>query len=151
LLAGCLTALGLPAQAGTLYAKFYTGGSGYIGPFSGVGTVYDATKSLSTNCPVVGTCSDDNIATTLTFTTIKASSPPSGAKVWGDFSPNFGGLGVQGSSGDGDDQIDVGDVLKIHFDSKVVLKGVGTLFDAGHTPFNGGTSVSGGIVTGLTG
>ena len=85
------------AQADT--AKFYSGGDGYSGPFSGAGTVYDATKGLPTNCPGGGSgCAGgpDIISTPQSFTTsvpITASATVGGA-VWNDLQPNFGGLGV---------------------------------------------------------
>ena len=135
---GWLVALASPAGA-TTYAKFYTGTTGYTGPFSGAGTVYNATKSLATVCPTVGSCSGDNVATTIHFgstgitgTALLGSNP---SKVWDDLSPHFGGVGVGSGSPSDTDQIAGSDVLILTFSSKVHLTGVATLFDSGHTPF----------------
>jgi hypothetical protein len=60
--------------------------------------------------------------------------------VWGDFVPNFGGLGVGLGEGTSSaiDQIDGLEILRVHFASPVTLTGVGTLFDDSHTPFGAG-------------
>ena len=146
--------IGLGAFAGVAhaqsFAKFYVGGTGYTGPFNGAQTVYDQTKGLGTNCPTVGTCSSDNIAPSLTFNSAVGITA-TGANVWGDFAPNFGGLGVGGvgtSADAADDQIEGSEVLRLHFGSAVQLLGVGTLFDAGHTPF--GTNFATGSLVGAT-
>ena len=137
LAAGCVAALGSSALADT--AKFYTGMSGYGGPFNGAGTVYAATSGLGTNCPTVGVCNADNVQATEIFATSVqvTATAGTGQQVWGDFSPAFGGLGVQttalGSSDD--DQITGGEVLHLHFASAVTLTGIGTLFDPAHAPF----------------
>ena len=135
----CFAALGSPAGA-TTYAKFYLGTTGYSGPFNGVGTVYDATKLLSTNCPTspVGCGPSDNVATPLVYGGLGITGTVGGAagnKVWGDFSPNFGGLGVGTGSPSDSDQIAGADILILTFSSKVHLTGIGTLFSSGHTPF----------------
>ena len=46
---GALAAFGSPAGADSV--KFYTGTTGYGGPFNGAGTVYEATNGNATNCP----------------------------------------------------------------------------------------------------
>jgi hypothetical protein len=135
---GWLVALASPAGA-TTFAKFYTGTTGYAGPFNGAGTVYNATKSMSTVCPTVGSCSGDNVQTTIHFgttgitgTALVGSNP---SKVWDDLSPHFGGVGVGSGSPTDTDQIAGNDVLVLTFSSKVHLTGVATLFDSAHTPF----------------
>jgi hypothetical protein len=138
-----LMAFGAPARAmTTYYAKFYNGGAGYSGPFSGVGSIYDHTKSFSTTCPAVGTCLQDNIATPLAFGgTVGITATAGGGlhnKVWDDLSPNFGGLGVGTGSRNDTDQIAGRDVLSLAFNSTVTLTGVGTLFASGHEPFGSG-------------
>lgn len=156
---GWMLALATPAGAVT-YAKFYNGSTSYSGPFSGTGTVYDATKSLTTDCPGgAGSCPGDVIGDPLTFSVgpgITATSPTS--SVWDDLTPDYGGLGVGPGSPSDADQIAsaAGDVLTLTFDSEVRLTGVGTLFASGHTPFGAGfaspSDVSGasGIVFSLT-
>jgi hypothetical protein len=134
-MAGSLAALGSPAGADT-FAKFYQGGTGYAGPFNGAATVYGQTQGLGTNCPVSGSCTSDNIAPSLVFSALGITA--TATNVWGDFAPNFGGLGVGGvgsTTSAADDQIEGAEVLHIHFSSPVTLTGVGTLFDAAHTPF----------------
>jgi hypothetical protein len=144
-----MAALGAPAQADSI--KFYTGGSGYVGPtFSNqAGSVYAQTQGNATNCPTTGMCSGDNIASTLTFNvpnnmiTVSASYPGASTKVWDDLSPNFGGLGVGKGDGttpyhNGDDQVDGYEVLHIHFQNAVSLTGIGTLFASAHTSFGTG-------------
>jgi hypothetical protein len=142
-MAGWLATLGSSAGAETItYAKFYSGGSGYTGPFSAGGTVYDATKGLGTDCPSSGGCGPaDNVSSPMIFAGkgITATAGPSGNLPWGDFSPNFGGLGVgTGSPSDSDQVGSLTDVLTLTFSGSVRLTGVGTLFDPGHTPFGGG-------------
>jgi len=141
---GSLAALGSPAGADSV-AKFYqgpNGGAGYTGPFNGGTTVYGLTQALSTNCPSLGSCTTDNIQSSLVFTALGITA--SATNVWGDFSPNFGGLGVgTGSTASGvagDDQINIGEILRIHFNTTVTLTGVGTLFDPNHAPFGPGFS-----------
>jgi hypothetical protein len=51
--------------------------------------------------------------------------------------PNFGGLGI---NIDGDDQVKDSGQLHLHFNSPVILTGIGTLFDPNHTPFGSGVS-----------
>jgi hypothetical protein len=132
--------LGSSASASTL--KFYTGGSGYTGPFNGTGTVYAATSgtSLETCAQGCTTASDNDSNTSLTFPslatpllTATATDNNVQTNVWGDFVPNFGGLGV-GVSGQ-DDQIEGAQVLTLSFNTQVTLTGIGTLFASGHTPF----------------
>lgn len=126
-----------PASAATQYTKFYTGHGGYTQAYSGAGTIYDATKLLNIDCPNAGPCSADNIQTSLVFIVpgpdITATAPSS--KVWGDFAPPFGGLGVGTGSPSTSDQIAGTDVLTLTFTSQIRLTGVATLFDTGHTPF----------------
>ena len=146
-----MATLGAPAKADSI--KFYTGGSGYVGPaFSDqAGSVYAQTQSNPTNCPTVGSCSTDNIAASLTFNVtgnvITATATYSGVanQVWGDFSPNFGGLGVGLGDGttpyhNGDDQVNGYEVLHIHFQNSVSLTGIATLFASGHAPFGTGSN-----------
>ena len=131
------------AQADT--AKFYSGGDGYSGPFSGAGTVYDATKGLPTNCPGGGSgCAGgpDIISTPQSFTTsvpITASATVGGA-VWNDLQPNFGGLGVGLCITRRPKLIRSRALIlsTLHFASIVTLTGVATLFDVNHPPFGTG-------------
>src|SRR5262245_3814209 len=133
LLAGSLAALASPAAADIV--KFYSGTTGYTGPFNGLGTVYDATFAAATNCPTQtgpGTCpTGDVISTTQNYTstsvaiTATATGGTTG-QVYGDFQPAFGGLGVNSAI----DQIDGNEVLHLHFASAVLLNGIGTLFSA---------------------
>jgi hypothetical protein len=147
-LAFAISAIVAPqAQAVTLYAKFYAGGQPgngtYSGPYSGAGTVYNATKGLATDCPAVGSCSSDNIATSESFKsgaiTATVNVAP-GNKVWDDISPRFGGLGVGTGTPSNEDQIAGTDILNVTFSAIVKLTGVATLFDSGHTPFGPGFS-----------
>ena len=139
---------GSPAGAATVnYARFYTGGTTYAGPYSGAGTVYAATKNLGTNCPTaVPGCtssSADRLDTTQTYIGLPTlTATASGTnKVWDDLSPAFAGLGVGlTSQGSDADQIAGSDILKLTFSSVVKLTGVGTLFDSPHTPFSEDTS-----------
>ena len=127
-----------PANADSI--KFFSGTTGYTGPFSGAGTVYQAIQNNATACPGGGSgCAGgpDIVSTPQNFSGgITASAVTA---VYNDLSPNFAGLGVQtaGSATD-TDQIDVGELLTIHFNSVVTLLGVATLFDANHTPFGPG-------------
>jgi hypothetical protein len=131
---GWLLALQTPAKANLI--KFYTGTTGYAGPFNGAGTVYAATESSSTDCPDSGSCAGDNIAASLAYSALGITVTALGSSVWGDFSPRFGGLGVGTSSqGAEADQIAGSDILHLHFSSIVTLTGVATLFDSKHTPF----------------
>ena len=131
---GWLVALQTPAEANSI--KFYTGTTGYAGPFNGAGTVYAATKSSPTNCPDSGPCTSDNIAGSLGYSALGITVTAPNSSVWGDFSPRFGGLGVGTSSqGAQADQIADSDILHLHFSSIVTLTGVATLFDSMHTPF----------------
>jgi hypothetical protein len=132
---------GSPAGAATVYDTFYSGGSGYTGPYSGASgpaTVYSSTKSMSTTCPTgnPGCGSADILGTSLGFTggltaTVNGPSPPN--QVWDDLQPHFGGLGV--GTGSNDDNINGSDILKLTFSTSVTLTGVGTLFTDGHAPF----------------
>ena len=145
LLAGSLAVLGSPAGADTL--KFYQGMGGYAGPAftSQAGSVYALTQGNATNCPPLGTCTTDNVNSTLTYLvggiTVTASATYNGFanSVWGDFAPAFGGLGVGTNMGSAahnlDDQLNGYEVLKVHFSTAVTLTGIGTLFDSGHKPF----------------
>ena len=145
-----MAAIGAPAQADSI--KFYTGsGASYGGPTftQQAGSVYAQTQANPTNCPTVGACSGDNIASSLQFNvpgntiTVTASYPGSTTKAWDDLSPNFGGLGVGKGDGttpyhNGDDQVDGYEVLHIHFANAVSLTGIGTLFASAHTTFGTG-------------
>jgi hypothetical protein len=155
-LTGWWGALASDAEATTLYAKFYTGTTGYTGDFSGPGTVYNATESLSTNCPSTGSCTADNLQTTQTYTglTIGITANANGTlNVWDDLAPNFGGLGVgSGTTGtDTDDNINGTNVLTLTFASKVNLTGVGTLFDPSHSPFGPGNPLTGSFLLSVNG
>ena len=125
--------------------KFFSGTTGYSGPFNGAGTVYNAIQNDITNCSGggAGNCNGnpDIIATPQTFIGgVSASSNTGG--VWYDLQPNFAGLGVgplDGIPSDAD-QIEGSEILTIKFSSIVNLGGVATLFDGsldgtGHTPF----------------
>jgi hypothetical protein len=143
---GALAAFGSPAMADSV-AVFYTGGTGYTGPFSGPGTVYAATSGSPINCPTQAGCPGaDVVQPTLNFTStsVAITATPAGAgtpNVWGDFTPNFGGLGLD--TGNGDDQIEGTGILRLHFASAVTLTGVATLFDDAHTPFGSGNPLTG--------
>jgi LPXTG-motif cell wall-anchored protein len=137
---------GSDANATMLYAKFYTGTTGYSGDFSGAGTVYNATESLSTNCPSTGSCTVDNLQTTQTYTGLTLTAHTNGTlNVWDDLTPHFGGLGVgSGTTGsDTNDNINGTNVLTLTFVSSVNLTGVGTLFDPAHSPFGPGDPLTG--------
>jgi hypothetical protein len=137
--AGLLAAAGSTAQADTM-VKFYNDGSGYSGPFNGAGTVYNALSgppSTSTACS--GTCTTDIISSSIAFTgTGTGITASSAGSVWWDLSPPYGGLGVgtgSGTANSADDQINLGEILHIHFASTVNLTGVATLFDSRHATF----------------
>jgi len=148
LLFGLAGAFAFPAVAAPDYYKFYDGGTGYTGPYSGAGTVYDSTKGLATTCPTgfAGCGAVDVFGNPLTFAggagtltaTATAGLPgASGQRVWDDIAPDFGGLGVD-SIGVGDsseDQISGAEVLKLSFANQVRLTGVATLFVSGHAGF----------------
>ena len=126
-----------PANADSI--KFFSGTTGYTGPFSGAGTVYQAIQNNATACPGGGSgCAGgpDIVSTPQNFSGgITASAVTA---VYNDLQPNFAGLGVQSSITGDTDQIDVGETLTIHFNSVVTLLGVATLFDANHVPFGPG-------------
>ena len=127
-----------PANADSI--KFFSGTDGYTGQFSGAGTVYQTIQNNPTACPGGGSgCAGglDIVSTPQNFTGgITASAV---TNVYNDLSPNFAGLGVQTVGNLADtDQIDVGELLTIHFSSPVKLTGVATLFDANHNPFGPG-------------
>src|SRR5262245_53146743 len=138
------TALGSPAWADA--AKFYTGGAGYTGPFSGAGTVYAATSGLATNCPTpAGGCpgadvlsnpQNYNLAQGVNLQA-SATDTAGATNVFGDFQPAFGGMGV-GATTASDDQINLGEVLTLHFSAPIQLTGIATLFDPAHSPFGPG-------------
>jgi hypothetical protein len=153
-MAGCLAASASPAAAATVFAKFYTGTTGYTGPFSGSGTVYSNTAGAATTCPSTGSCSSDNLNTTLSFTTKGITATANtGNEVWDDLAPNFGGLGVgTGTTGsDTDDNINGSNVLTLTFASKVTLTGVGTLFDPAHGTFGSGSPSTGSFLLSVDG
>jgi hypothetical protein len=160
-LAGSLVSLASPAAAAT-FVKFYNGGSGYSGDWntSSPNTVYNDTKGGTLSCPTSSpSCGgSDVLGTTLTFNvpgnTITASvNAVTGNQVWDDLQPNWGGLGVgTGSSGaDTNDQIDGTNVLTLSFATQVMLKGVATLFDSGHTPFGPGSTTTGSFLLSVNG
>jgi hypothetical protein len=132
-----LVAFAAPADAVT-FAKFYSGGVGYTGPFSGPGTVYDATKGLVTDCPTGGCPGGDVVGDPLAFPGLGITGTASPGSVWDDLSPNFGGLGVGTGDPSDTDQIAGSDVLTLAFSSTVNLSGIGTLFATAHTPFGTG-------------
>jgi hypothetical protein len=143
---GTLAAFGSPALADSV-AVFYTGGTGYTGDFSGAGTVYAATSGSAINCPTQAGCpGGDVVQPTLNFTStsVAITATPAGAgtpNVWGDFTPAFGGLGLD--TGNGDDQIEGTGILRLHFASAVTLTGVATLFADAHSPFGSGNPLTG--------
>ena len=107
-------------------------------------TLYQQTQGLTINCPAAS-CTNDVLGSTLTFNAINSVviTATSANGVWGDFNPNFGGLGV-GVAADGSDSDEIAgnEVLHLAFTSAitslpvaVTLTGVATLFDPGHTPF----------------
>jgi hypothetical protein len=150
LLFGLVSAFAFPAVAAPAYYKFYDGGTGYTGPYSGGSTVYGLTKLLPTSCPIgspgCGAADIFGIPNSLTFAggagmltaTATAGLPgSSGQRVWDDIAPDFGGLGVD-SIGVGDsseDQISGSEVLKLSFANQVTLTGVATLFVSDHAGF----------------
>lgn len=151
LLSGLVSAFALPAAAAPAYYKFYDGGAGYSGPYSGAGTVYDLTKGLSINCPTSapGCGASDVFGNPLTFAggagTLTAMATAglagsTGQRVWDDIAPDFGGLGVDSLGvGDGsEDQISGAEVLKLSFANQVTLTGVATLFVSAHAGFGSG-------------
>lgn len=134
------------SAATTQYTKLYKGTTGYTGAYNGAGTIYDATKNLSTICPTGHAgCSGDVLGTTLSFVApgpdfttsvnVLPGTPVKPNKVWDDLSPNFGGLGVGTGDPSDTDQIAGSDVLTLTFTEKTILTGVGTLFASGHTSF----------------
>ncbi len=160
LAAGTLAALGSAAKADTF--KFYNGTSYPSGePYYG-SAAYNAINGNGMTCPTLGTCSTDNTRAGLSFTSNGGSnisldvSANSTNGVWGDFSPNYGGLGVSspgytvGGAGVGDDQIDPGQSLTFKFGTAVNLIGVLTLFDSGHTPFAGNLLTGSITINGMT-
>ncbi len=156
LAAGCLLAAGSSAQAGSV--RFFNGqlttgdayGTQAYYNSAAAGQVFPDTIS----CPTVACPAADVIATSEVFTvgalTITATATTNGTtatSVWGDFQPNFGGLGVGTGTGTGSsalDQIDGTETLKLHFSQSVTLLGVLTLVSSHHTPFfSGNTGTSG--------
>ena len=162
-LGGCLAALGAAPAGAATFVKFYNGGSGYTGIYntSSPDTVYNDTKGLAINCPNgnSGCGASDILSATngsLVYTgfgnTITATVN-TGNKVWDDLQPNFGGLGVgTGATGsDTDDNINGSNVLTLSFATQVTLKGVATLFDAGHSPFGSGSTATGNFLLSVNG
>ena len=149
--AALFMAFGSTAEAATV--KFYNGGTGYSGDFSGAGTVYSATEGLLTTCPTSGSCSSDNIQTSETFnlggglslTATASDAHVTGVKAWDDLSPNFGGMGVGtgNTGGDQDDNINGTNILTLTFSSPITLTGVATLFASAHGTLGNGDPVSG--------
>jgi hypothetical protein len=160
LMTGTLAAFGSAAKADTF--KFYNGTSYPSGePYYG-SAAYNAINGNGMTCPTAGTCLSDNTRSSLSFTSnggsnISLTVSANGTNgVWGDFAPNYGGLGVSspgytvGGAGVGDDQIDSGQSLAFNFGTAVNLIGVLTLFDRAHTPF-AGNSLTGDItINGIT-
>ena len=141
---GSLAVLESPAAADSV-AVFYNGDGGYTGPFSGAGTVYAATSGSPINCPTQAGCPGADVVTSplnFTSTSVPITATPAGTAtaVWGDFQPNFGGLGLD--TGNGDDQIEGTGILRLHFASTVTLTGIATLFDPGHSPFGSGNPLT---------
>jgi hypothetical protein len=133
----------------TTYLKFYEGGTGYTSAFGGAGTIYDATKGLTTLCPtsapgcgaadVLGqplTFNTGAVGGTLTTSATVGLPGATGRQVWDDLVPNYGGLGVNSIGAVGNsDNIEGAEVLKLSFANTVTLTGIGTLFDPGHAGF----------------
>jgi hypothetical protein len=134
---GWLVAFAAPADAVT-FAKFYSGGAGYAGPFNGAGTVYDATKGLATHCPTGGCPGGDVVGDPLVFPGLGITGTATPGSVWDDLAPVFGGLGVGTGTPSDTDQIAGTDILTLAFGSPVKLTGVGTLFHSQHEPFGAG-------------
>jgi hypothetical protein len=139
LIAGSLVIAGSPAGASPLYAKFYSGGPGYTGPYNGASTVYGQTAGAATLSPSGSTVNgngSDKLGSTLTFSGgITATANPNNM-VWDDLTPNYGGLGTGLFTQGGDtDQIAGSEFLNLTFSKQVKLEGVGTLFGTGHAPF----------------
>jgi hypothetical protein len=152
---GAFAAFASPAGADSV-AVFYSGGAGYIGPFSG--GAYSLTTGTALSTCISGGCNSvggDIIDSSITFGGSGAgitASTPNAPFVWFDETPSFGGLGLQtttGPRGTGDDQIESSGVLHIHFSSPVILTGIVTLFDPAHATF--GTDVSCGAVCTISG
>jgi hypothetical protein len=132
------------ADAATYTYKFYGGGTGYTGSFSGAGTVYSQTTGLPIDTAQAGSSTDlksdaDYVASTIVFgggsrPTLTATAGSNLA--WLDATPTFGGLGVATSSTSfGDDQINGSEILRLQFGSVVTLTGIATLFDRQHCCF----------------
>ena len=127
-----------PANADSI--KFFSGTTGYSGPFSGAGTVYQTIQNNPTACPGGGSgCAGgpDIVSTPQNFSGgITASAVTA---VYNDLSTKLRWPRRANRAQPADtDQIDVGELLTIHFNSAVTLSGVATLFDANHTPFGPG-------------
>ena len=139
-IAALATTLAGPASAD--FIKFYSGTTGYIGPFNGSGTVYSATQGLATACPGGGaSCPNDVLAATENFNaSVSITVSANGSNnVWDDLTPSFGGLGVGLlSQGSDTDQIAGTDILRIHFATVVKLTGIATLFSNAHADFGTG-------------
>ena len=138
-----------PAHADLL--KFFTGSTGYGGPFSGSGTVYNSIVTLGVASTCANNASPCNTGTADTITAASGTqtygSGSDGLKaggntgVWDDTQPAFGGLGVGTGLTTQNDNIDGTDVLTLTFNQSVELTGVATLFDSGHGPFGDLTNV----------
>jgi hypothetical protein len=100
---------------------------------------------LRVRAPLTAPPGADVVTSPLNFTStlvaVTATSAGTATAVWGDFTPNFGGLGLD--TGTGDDQIEGGGILRLHFASAVTLTGVATLFDPAHAPFGSGNPLTG--------
>jgi hypothetical protein len=140
--------LALSSGANADVIKLFSGGSGYTGPFSGAGTVYNTiitTPGVLQSCANGGACNVELISTPQTYGSgvdglTASASGGTGFKVWDDTSPNFGGVGVgtgDTTGSDNNDNINGTNVLTLVFNSSVTLKGVATLFDPAHGPFGG--------------
>ena len=141
---GALAAFGSSAGADSI--KFYTGTTGYGGPFNGAGTVYQATQGNATNCPTPANgCSGSDVVgvgnriyNPSGASTVQVTASANNGGPWGDFQPAFGGMGVGTGDPSDTDQIADTDVLHLHFATAVTLTGIGTLFDNNHSPFGTG-------------
>jgi len=134
----------LSSAASAETVKFYDGRGGYDGPFNEQGTVYDLTKHLSTNCPLSGTCRNDNLQNPQLYAGVPGLIASANRFfVWDDLAGplKFSGLGVGrfvNGVPDNHDNISGKDALTLTFADPITLHGVATLFDVTHGPFGHG-------------
>jgi hypothetical protein len=159
-LAALALAAPVSADAATVL-KFFSGGSGYTGAFSGSNTVYNSIVTI----PVTQTCANNAVCGSLANDPISASqtygagtsgltATANGLNVWDDISPNFGGLGVgtgETTGTDTNDNIDGSNLLTLTFNTRVTLTGIATLFDSAHGDFGGGNPLTGSFLLGVDG